>query len=134
MTLKDEIADLKSGYSEPKTYYDKKGGEFMFESYRNWAFKELMEYLAKNRSYGYQPATEKFRETMDEFACAAKTPEADFMFSTAYDVATDVLDFFIRADINKFEGMKDESISFAEALTKLCPAMEWKEVMEVVCS
>lgn len=67
---------------------------FAQKSYSNWAKKEIDRYLAQNKGDSID-AVEEFRSMMDSFACNAKTAEANFMFSVAYDVATDVLDGLI---------------------------------------
>lgn len=61
-------------------------------SYCHWATEEIERYIAQNKGRPIIEVIEEFRHRMDCFACNAKTAEANFMFSVAYDVATDMLD------------------------------------------
>lgn len=61
-------------------------------SYNRWAMKEIDKYIAQNKDRSIIEVLEEFRYKMDRFACNARTGEANFMFSVAYDVVTDMLD------------------------------------------
>lgn len=82
-------------YKAPETYYGMTKARFMLSSYSTWALHELKLYAMKNTKEDPITCVENFRSMMDKLACEAKTSEANFMYSTCYDVATDVLDMML---------------------------------------
>lgn len=69
---------------------------FLLQSYNRWAAKELKKYAQtqdQNEIMLYRVSN--FRDKMDRFACSAKTEESKYLFSSAYDFATAVLDFIL---------------------------------------
>lgn len=85
---------MATWYPEPTEKIRKE--EFDLLAYNHWAYKELSNYVYRRKSdISPVSAVEEFREKMDDYACKAKTGEANFIFSVAYDVATDILDLFI---------------------------------------
>jgi hypothetical protein len=81
----------KEYYKPPKTYKMNKG-EFMHRSFKSWAIKELRIYILSHFELSPIEAIEQFRQLMDDFSCRSKDGGISFMFSTAYDVSTDILD------------------------------------------
>lgn len=89
------INNLLKKCDYPKRYYGRKSIEFDYESYRRSALLEIK--MALIREYKKDPilVVEEFRSKVDNFACKTKNGTANFMFSTYYDIATDVLDQLI---------------------------------------
>lgn len=83
-------------YPKPTTYRMKKS-YFIYDSYSRWAIKELIDYILSNSDRYVLDVVEEFRNKMDDYASYAKSGDANFMFSVAYDVATVVLDTLITA-------------------------------------
>lgn len=69
--------------------------KFQEASYKRWAAREIRDYLDRHRKHEPINAVEEFRYSMDQFACSTKNPRKNFMFSVAYDVATDILDMLL---------------------------------------
>lgn len=65
---------------------------FAQRSYTRWAMDEINRYICKNEDLPVIELLEAFRLKMDRFACDARTDHGKFMFSVAYDVATNMLD------------------------------------------
>lgn len=86
---------LDECYEPPSTYDVSKAAEFAQQSYARWAMQEIIRYVGKNSNTPIYILMEEFRSKMDDAACEAKDPSKNFMFSVAYDVATDVLDYFL---------------------------------------
>lgn len=84
-------AVAREDYQPPKTYQMNKG-KFMHRSFKSWAIKEIRIYILTNFDLSAIEALEQFRQMMDDFACQSTNGTNSFMFSTAYDVATDILD------------------------------------------
>lgn len=86
-----------------KQYYDIPLGKcysihdvmFKFESYIRWSVSEILNFLENSEEENPLTLLEKFRWEMDQYACQANGDDANLMFSTAYDVATDILDTLI---------------------------------------
>ena len=92
MTTKDLIGYLQRLYND---YYDvyldgfKNKKFFLARSYARWAIKELIKILSSNEKISPLSVVEKFRHQMDTYACRKKITSC--IFSTAYDVADDIL-------------------------------------------
>ena len=82
-------------YKKPTRYYGMDRVKFQQQSYAHSAAIELRDYLDKHRTHEPIGLVEEFRYAMDNFACASKTSKQNFMFSVAYDVATDILDMLL---------------------------------------
>ena len=93
------IDDLRiHSHPGPRTW-KMKASKFAHESHSNWALCELELYLLKHDGEkNIYDLIEDFRYLMDNYACNAKTPETNFMFSVAYDVTTEVLDAMLVVD------------------------------------
>lgn len=90
----DEL--LNSGwYAPPYQYYGVKPEVFTMLSAKRWAVLELKEFSRKKIGIAPVYIVEEFRQEMDKYACIAKDETAKFMFSTAYDVVTDILDMLL---------------------------------------
>ena len=109
MYLKD-LAKLVISYKTPfeMTKYDFCNYEtqFMLHSFRNWAIDEILNDILDGMCYeecrmkvelpiDAIDYMERWRNVMDEFACIAKTSEANAMFSVAYDLCVEILDDII---------------------------------------
>lgn len=100
MSLKefDEFVEelLHSGwYSTPKRYFGMEPATFSMLSFKRWALIELRDYVMSVPYKRPVDSVEVFRRQMDCFACQAKGDMEKNMFSTAYDVATDILDMLL---------------------------------------
>lgn len=90
------IDTLRNGwYNPPSSYGKQKKIDFIHQSYSHSAINEIKFYLMEHENEDPIKAIEDFRYKMDCFACDTKNSMANFMFSTYYDVATDVLDLLI---------------------------------------
>lgn len=69
--------------------------KYQHRVYMNWAANEIESYIDRHRNWEPINAVEEFRYMMDKLACSAKDSKKNFMFSTAYDVATDILDVLL---------------------------------------
>ena len=94
--LIDEMV-CRDWYKEPSTYYGVTKQEFLLSSYKTWALHELRVYVLQHPKDDPITCIENFRHMVDGYACDSKTPDANFMFSVSYDVATDVLDMLLIA-------------------------------------
>ena len=81
-------------YKSPEIYQIN-SVQFAFQSYRKWAMDELRLYLLIRSDQNPIERIEEFRYQMDIAATSAKTDSCNFMFSIAYDVASDVLDVLL---------------------------------------
>lgn len=86
---------IREFYGKPSIYIGKDSLKFREKSYQNWAALELRKRLDKYRSHDPIELVEDFRHDMSDLACYAKTSKDNFMFSVAYDVATDILDMLL---------------------------------------
>lgn len=66
---------------------------FAFYSYSRWAAKELLKELEQHSDMPAIDVVEHFARKMDHFSTMNK--DTSFCFSTAHDVATDILDELI---------------------------------------
>lgn len=91
----DEL--IREEYSVPKDWSMKGGDDilFQYQSYKNWAVNEIKVYILAHPELGVREAVEDFRTLMDDLACRVKTGDASFIFSVAYDTATDILDWLL---------------------------------------
>lgn len=82
-------------YAPPFRYYMKKNA-FDKMSYKRWTVFELRDF-AMRQPYEMRPVdiVEKFRKMADNFACSNKAEDIKFIFSVAYDTATDILDMLL---------------------------------------
>lgn len=88
---------IREWYSVPKDWSMKVGDDtlFQYQSYKKWAVNEIKVYILIHPDLGVREAVEEFRTLMDDLACQAKTGDASFIFSVAYDTATDILDWLL---------------------------------------
>lgn len=84
----------KELYRSPESYRIN-SAQFMFQSYKKWALNELLLYLLIRRDENPIERVEEFRYQMDVAATSATTDDRNFMFSVAYDVASDILDILL---------------------------------------
>lgn len=89
------IDTLREGWYDPPTSYQMKKIDFEYASYRRTALDEIKFYLLEEKKEDPIKMIEDFRQMMDDFACQTKNGTANFMFSTYYDTATDVLDVLL---------------------------------------
>lgn len=69
---------------------------FRFLSYKRSGLIELRNYVQNHEEFDdILDAIEEYRWMVDVIACGAKTDNKNFMFSTFYDVATEVLDMLL---------------------------------------
>lgn len=87
----------KKYYNSPKTFYQKRS-KFDYLSYNKWALDEIYLTLRRNTGRNAIKVIEDFRYSMDLAATNAKTDSCNFMFSIAYDAATDILDILLTED------------------------------------
>lgn len=96
------INDLRRHGNRPKKRdWDRleKRSLFAYQSYYMWALGELRSYLElRKHTKPVYEVVEDFRYLMDCYACEARTPENNFMFSVAYDAVTSVLDEMLIID------------------------------------
>lgn len=76
----------------PTLYYGQKWIYYEYEIYRSSGLEEIKMELQRNRQKNPILVLENFRDRMDTYACIAKGGSANLIFSTYYDVATEVLD------------------------------------------
>lgn len=86
------VDSLGRGWYYPPKTHKKKMVNFIHQSYSSSAIEEIKIYLKWHMDQNPIDVIEDFRYMVDNFACETKNPEANFMFSVYYDVATDVLD------------------------------------------
>lgn len=89
------IDSLREGWYGPPMFYFQKKIEFEYKSYQYSALEEIKRHLIRHNKEDPIKMIEDFRCQMDCFALEAKNPTENFMFSTYYDVATDVLDILL---------------------------------------
>lgn len=82
---------ILENYEGPFTYQRKwkNRGYFAQESYSKWAANEFLDYVTNRRDIFL--AADNYIRMVDNFACS--NHENRWMFSIAYDVAVDLLDF-----------------------------------------
>lgn len=68
---------------------------FYYVSYMNSALDEIKAFILKHRDQNIVSTMEDFRSLMDDYACEARTPSQNFIFSIYYDVATNILDMVL---------------------------------------
>lgn len=91
--LEDLIMRKLSLFSYPRPIdYKVSPAVFSYHSYSSWAKRELDLYILEHYWLSKEEAIESFRKEMDEYCCRAPTQNAKYMFSIAYDVATNILD------------------------------------------
>lgn len=82
-------------YSGPVPCHGAHDWIFHYEMYKRWAVNELEAYVMHCSTSDPFVATEEFRWFMDQCAVRSHSDESNLMFSTAYDVVTDILDSMI---------------------------------------
>lgn len=101
---KDTALNLLSKYVEdlediPVDRYKMKKYIYLNHCYVLWAFDEIEQYLMVHEKTPVGTDAfailEEFANKMDLFACQAKTDDARFIFSTAYDVVEDFISFCV---------------------------------------
>lgn len=103
---KSYLLDLLSVYTKDledipsNRYYETKKYYFLYDVYIKWSMEMIEEYLMKSKNYSCDGlmVLEELAHKMDTYACQAKTDDAKFIFSTAYDVVTDFIGFAIMED------------------------------------
>lgn len=68
---------------------------FLMQSHSRAAIEELQEYVLGHPQKGLMESIEEFRQMIDDFACESTSEATNRMFSTYYDVVTDILDLVI---------------------------------------
>lgn len=90
-----EIEEYVDATYEYPRFYDRVSHDvFKIRSINLWAVEELIDHIW-NSQEPVMYAIMDFRDKMDIFACAAHSSESNEIFSTAFEVATDLLDFVI---------------------------------------
>lgn len=82
-------------YSCPIVCHGVQDQIFLYESFKRWAVNELEAYISHCKTKDALSAMEEFRWFMDQCAVRAHTDSSNQLFSTAYDVVTDILDHII---------------------------------------
>lgn len=82
-------------YAPPYRYYGMKPEIFSMLSAKRWAILELKEFVFSHKKSRPIDSVELFRKQLDNYSCIAKNEEAKFMFSTAYDTVTNILDMLL---------------------------------------
>lgn len=65
---------------------------WLIQVYQRWAAEEMVLYLKQSTSDDLVFAAEQFAKMMDDFACRANENSKQ-MFSVAYDVAMEMIDY-----------------------------------------
>ena len=81
---------------EPRWHLPK--GHFEQRSYQKWAVNEVIKYIRESETVSPIEAVEKFVYKMN-----ALSRKKNVIFSIAYDVATDILDFLIAMDGTRYD-------------------------------
>ena len=85
--LENYIIDL------PEPGLKGKGYVFLQESYTRWAAEELLKDILENESVDPVIVVESFRKKVDRYS--TMNTNTSYMFSVAYDVATNILDILL---------------------------------------
>lgn len=95
---------LRQGWYDIPLTHKKKRIDFLYESYQHSAIEEIKYYLLSHDEKDPLESLEKFREMVEEFSCKAYPVGnvASFMFSTYYDVCTDVIDVLLTMNKEDF--------------------------------
>lgn len=81
---------IKERYLKPPTIKSYvKRCVFKQQSYQKWAALNFLQYL-ENSDLSIIDAIEEYIRVMDIYACNGNTEESRYMFSVAYDVASDL--------------------------------------------
>lgn len=91
--LIDEIL-YREWFPKPKTYKMRKE-LFLKKSYENWAIIELREYALLHKNLDPITCVEQFRDLLNFLSTKYEDQSVRFMYSTAYDVITQVLDMIL---------------------------------------
>lgn len=86
------IDELLNEWFPPPTSYMAKNVIFRMMSYQNWAVKELRDYVYQHKKDSIMDTIEDFREKLAAGASRAKNSEVNFIFCTAYDAVSCILD------------------------------------------
>lgn len=81
-------------YDHPLDKFMKKE-YFYYETYLRWSIDEVKKYLDDHRGKDPIDILEEFKHKMNTFACESKTETSNFIFSVAYDLVTDVIDYIL---------------------------------------
>lgn len=65
---------------------------FRLESYQSWAIRELLEYMYERQDQPVIETIEEFRAIMSDYGAKAHCDEQNFIFCSAYDAVSCVLD------------------------------------------
>lgn len=68
---------------------------FEMSSWNMWAVEEAFRFIDDHPEYSVVDALDLFIRKMDDYACKARTERSSRMFSTAKDIAEDILDSFL---------------------------------------
>lgn len=82
-------------YKRPFKEYGMDKDLYKEREYKYQAANDILNYLNNHRDWEPLNAIEEFRYTMDTLATATKSSKKNYMFSVAYDVATDILDMLL---------------------------------------
>lgn len=88
------IIDILLKKTKPRSYYVKRES-FQIATYEHWALCEIAAEITNRENISPMEILEQFRSKVDRYCCDAKTDTQRIIFATAYDVATDLLDYFI---------------------------------------
>lgn len=104
------LKELREEWYKKPSSYRMKRVNFDLSSYQQAAFKEMEVYIISNMNIDPIEAIENFRYETDCYACSAKTPTANFMFSVYCEMAENVLDV-LRAMLQEVGNIVSDSRS-----------------------
>ena len=85
--LKGYITDMPEANRKCKKHI------FLQRTYSRWAAEEILECIQENESTPAIIVVENFRDRMNRYSLL--TSNSSYIFSVAYDIATDILDIFL---------------------------------------
>lgn len=93
--ISDFVKDIIDYYAvlyknQHRVFYDKR--EYKQNINDSWAITELREYLLQHIDQPLIQTLEEFQEEMRQFSCKTSNEKASILFSSAYDIATDMID------------------------------------------
>lgn len=86
------IQEMYGEWFKKPDSYKSRSIVFRMQSYQNWAIRELLDYLYNHGDGPIIETIEEFRAKLDTYAAKAKSEEQNFIFSSAYDAVSCVLD------------------------------------------
>ena len=79
-------------YHPPTTYIGVKKMQFELLSYQRWALAEIKKVIRVNWDTHPMDTLDWFIHSLDKKACETTSPQVNYVFSIAIDVAREVLD------------------------------------------